>query len=214
MSSAALTPNLRAAALALGQGVGVILTGLIAVIARGLLRNPLRVAIVLPLCTYLTRAGRRFNRAMERLATGTPFPAARAGSHRGGPAPAPLPSRHGWLLADLRHEAGHFHQRLATFLAQPDCAALLAACPQAARILRPICHILGLPPGALPQRPRPPRQRRPMPARPPVEPSVLQPRPAAQIPAWRHPELLPGAGPPPCPHVGWPWFAHPAFRDF
>ena len=55
----------------------------------------------------------------------------------------------------------------------PDFKDFLAAAPQAARLLRPLCHILGIAPHlALPIRPRPPRIRPPHPApQPPAPPS-------------------------------------------
>jgi hypothetical protein len=212
MQPVPLTPELRAAAPAVGTSLGALIAGLIALIARAFLRNPRRVAIILPLCTRLNRAGQRFNRVMARLAAGTRVRPSRARDRRGGAPPAPLPTQCGWLLADLRHEAAYFHHRLDALLAEPETAAILAACPQAARILRPICRMLGLRPAALPPLPRRPRKPRRKPRRPPA------PAPVAE------PELIPLAatrrlrrGPdglylPPCPHVGWPWFPHPANR--
>ena len=131
-------------ALAVAARLALILAGLAALIARAFLRNPRRVSLILPLWNRLTRAAARFTRLATRLEAGqTPRPA-RPGTHSG-PAPVNLPTAHGWLVADLRHEAVAYSNYLEAFLADPQTAALLAASPAAARILRPLRHMLGLP---------------------------------------------------------------------
>jgi hypothetical protein len=81
--------------------------------------------------------------------------------------PAPrLPRSRGWAglrMLELRQHA----EGLAHVLARPDLAPFLDACPQAGRLLRPLCHAIGaqLPPRlALPR--RAPSARRPRPAKP------------------------------------------------
>src|SRR5947209_16938317 len=56
-----------------------------------------------------------------------------------------LPRRSGWLLR-LTPSAAAARSQLEYLLADPEMAALLAEVPQAGRILRPLCHMLGIPP--------------------------------------------------------------------
>ena len=79
---------------------------------------------------------------------------------RAGMLPAPRPSRAGgaratvrassiipttpaWLLVAV-HAAGPVRAQLETLLSQAECAEFLAAVPQAMRILRPLCRMLGI----------------------------------------------------------------------
>ena len=146
---------------------------------------------------------------MDRVAAGTLASrprASRAGT-KGGAPPAKLPRQHAWLLAALRHEGAYFRNQLERMFWEPQTAALLTRLPQAARILRPICDMLGLRDPCVPQLPR--RKRRPAP-KPPSRPekpakaprddapSVFLPRPPQEI----------------CPRLltRWPWVPHPNAR--
>ena len=53
-----------------------------------------------------------------------------------------LPRRFGWLIAALGWEAAGYASHLEHLLSQPDVAAVLAACPRARRVLRPVAHML------------------------------------------------------------------------
>jgi hypothetical protein len=72
--------------------------------------------------------------------------------------PSPLPRRAAWLLRLVPETAAGASQ-LHHFLADPEVTALLAAAPRLGRILRPLCHMLGirptqaLPPPLPPSRP-------------------------------------------------------------
>ncbi len=183
----ALSAPLRAAAPGLAVRLAMILAGLAALIARAYLRHPTRAALILPLWKRLTRAARRFTALAARLAAGRPAKPSKPG--RPGTRPTPFPTRHGWLVHDLRHEAAHFTAQLEALLAEPLAAELLANSPAAARILRPLCHMLGVTKAAIP--PTTPKQ-------PPARP--IPPAPTAAL----RPEAAPLA-PPPCPHLRWPW---------
>ncbi len=77
-----------------------------------------------------------------------------------------LPRTRAWAVTHAP-ELPAFASQLSFLLARPEMAPFLAACPQAGRLLRPLCHAIGaeLPPMlALPRRPR---LRRPHTARPP-----------------------------------------------
>ena len=221
--TAPLSPALREAAPEFARIAAAILADLIALIARGFLRTPMRVTSVIPLCNYIGRTTRRLARLMARLPAPTPPRAPRPG-RSGGPAPIRLPTTKGWLIADLKYEAANFASQLNHLLNRPESVALLAHFPQAGRILRPICRMLGLDHPALARAPRKPSPRQPpspapafaglgcaadqargegradapsgRAAQPPaVAPSVFLPRPPQEL----------------CPRLltRWPWVPHP-----
>ena len=84
---------------------------------------------------------------------------------------AALPRRFGWLVRAGRHQAALFGAQLQQALNAPEMEEMLAASPQARRILRPLCRALAVempgtlaPPrtaaterDAMPQRRKPPR---------------------------------------------------------
>jgi len=110
----------------------------------------------------------RLRQPSRHLATLPP----RAGGAGGGvatPKPKPEqpkpPRRRGWVtrMAPPCAEAGGW---LSYFLHRDDMPAFLAAVPRAGRLLRPLCHMLGVTPPEylrLPPRPRRPRTPRPRP---------------------------------------------------
>ena len=55
-----------------------------------------------------------------------------------------LPRRFGWLAQAGGYQAAAFGSQLQTELNTPEMVALLAACPQAGRILRPLCRALAM----------------------------------------------------------------------
>lgn len=130
---------------------------------------------------------RRLAALLAHLAAGT-LPRQRAArphtsetGQKGG-APIPYVSRRStWVITTFGHHAAGYASQLQFLLNDPATLATLAAAPPAAhksasRILRPLCHILGvtLPPIlqasaplARPRLPRPVRPRTPPPPRPP-----------------------------------------------
>ena len=195
MEPTPIPATLRATAPGLARQLGVILAALAALVARVFLRDPRHVALIIPLWTRLTRAARRFDRLMARLAAGTPSKPRQPG--RSGSRPVPLPTGNGWLRLALRHEGAACATQLDHLLAAPETAALLAQFPQAARILRPICRMLGLRVLALPRILRPQR---------------TTPAPPSALTSGRRPDLPPpplAATAPSCPRARWPWFPRP-----
>lgn len=94
-----------------------------------------------------------------------------------------LPTRRAWIVASVGHHAAGHASQLETLLATPEATEFLTAVPQAGRILRPLCRMLGLTPPAclrLPERPRPPHQK------PRAEPRAAPPPhpPARPLPAY------------------------------
>ena len=125
----------------------------------------------------LGRIAARFTALFHRWRTNT-LPAPRP-SRTGRPyiaKPIPrLPARRGWVNIRIPASAPCTGQ-LEALLHDPELPEFLAAAPQAGRLLRPLCHALGLPEPAwlkLPPRPKP---IRPPPAKPP-EPAADQPPP-------------------------------------
>jgi len=91
-----------------------------------------------------------------------------------------LPRGYYWLIRLLPYEAAGYGSQLQALLAEPEMAALLAAAPQAGRILRPLCRLLAITPEgllALPSaagKPAPqPRAAKPAPAAPPSAISLI-----------------------------------------
>ena len=158
MPSAPLSPTLLTAAPDYARRFGLIIAGLRAVVASGLLRHPILSLIILPLYKRLGRATRRFDRLMARIAAGR-LPQPRKHTHSGKTIAKPaIPTHHGWLVRALGHHGAAYGSQLQYLLAEPGMAELLAVCPAAARIFRPLCRMLGQPdPAPRPPRPRPPR---------------------------------------------------------
>lgn len=161
-----------------------ILTGLRAAIAAHAVRDRVHEAVLVLVWGRIGRMANRFDALFARWRAGTlpkPRPS-RAGKKR---APAPLsspppaahprlPRRRAWVVGIVGWQSAGFASQLQHRLDQPDLAPFLAAVPQAGRILRPLCHMLGIaqpPPLQLP--PRPPRVRPPRPrsTRPRAEPT-------------------------------------------
>jgi len=80
-----------------------------------------------------------------------------APARRAPPAPWPrLPHKFAWLVR-LVPEAACYGGQLRHLLSEPEMAALLAASPQARRLLRPLCRMLAVaPPHAVPRAKLPP----------------------------------------------------------
>ena len=202
------TPPLRASDFA--RRLGAILLALAALVAHGLLRDPFRAPLIVPLWNLITRAARRLDGAFARFAAGivprpraaTPgaaSPSAASPSASSPRAATPdaasprvksvLPTRRGWLTVALGSQAAAYATQIEFLLAEPEAAEALAGSLAARRILAPIRHMLGV----VAPRPRRPRVRvRPQPAPAPLAP----PRPIP--PAWmREFELPPSA------HLQW-----------
>jgi len=169
--------------------IAVILTGLRAAIAASAalrFRDPaladcsaIRTALLCRAWYYIARTTARLERLIALWHAGAlPQPRAPRATPPATPSPgattAPkprLPTRQAWIVTTVGHHAAGFASQLNHLLAQPDFAAFAAAAPQAGRLLRPLCRMLGIPtPPAIP-RPKPPRKpRAPHPAPPPAEP--------------------------------------------
>jgi hypothetical protein len=118
-----------------------------------------------------------------------------------------LPSGFGWLIGRARVAFGR--SQLSHLLADPDMQDMIAAIPQMAHHLRPVCRMLGVrpPPGLFPPRRRP---RRPPPETPAPESPARQPEAAVATPSpppdlGPVPQPLAGIYVPPPPRFGKRW---------
>ena len=129
-------------ALELARRFGLILAGLGALVARGFLRRPALVGLIVPLFGWLSRSVRRFGRAMARPVVARAADGGRARGDRA--ARLRLPAGRGWLVRVLGYEAVGYGSQLEALLAEPEMVAVLAAVPAVGRILRPLCRMLGV----------------------------------------------------------------------
>ena len=110
-----------------------------------------------------------------------------------------LPQGRGWLVRDLGYEAAGFGSQLQAVLEAPDVAALLVMHPAVARVLRPVCHMLGL--SLVDGRVAPPPSSVAREPRPPAQPKMWRPRPAMPVqaevfrPGWERPVAAWGCDP-------------------
>jgi len=110
--------------------------------------------LVTLLWTRLARLTARFDALVARLTAGHPAAPCRQRTRPTSTAPARkapaaglrLPRSHTWLIRLLPGEAACFGGQLQALLADPAMAALLAAAPEAGRILRPLCRLLAIAP--------------------------------------------------------------------
>jgi hypothetical protein len=177
----------QTASLAPADRLALIIEGLCQAVARKGGITGLAGPFLILIWTRLRRTATRFTRAAltpsgARSAPNHP-PAviARSGAtkqsrRRPKPASPLLPRRRAWLLRLIPETAAGASQ-LRHFLADPEVATLLAEAPHLQRILRPLCHMLGIRPNQAPPLP-----------------------PPYAVPAMHlAPPRLPGAAPPPLP---------------
>ncbi len=125
--------------------LGVVMAGLVALVARRFLRMPGLMGLTGLLCGRIARAVWRFARVLTRPAKALVARprASRAGGDRA--RPVSLPQRRGWLVHELGWEAAGYAGQLQALLDDPALRAILVAMPAAGRILRPLCRMLGVP---------------------------------------------------------------------
>ncbi len=169
-----------------------ILTNLRAALGRAMARDHARIPLLTLVWTRVGRSIARFETLFARWRANTlPKPRkSRAGQARPSRPKPFFPTTRAWLVFATGHETAGCASQLQYLLAgSPDLADFLAAAPQANRILRPLCHMLGV---QMPGDPPPPA---PKPAKPPkpVSTPSLPPPPAPERPAlrWGSPILTP-----------------------
>lgn len=163
---------------------------------RGFLAGPLVILI----WVRLNRLAGRILRLVARIEAGeaprTPRPRGPR-PHRSRPPRPPLPRGKAWLVRLVPELAACAGSQLQYLLTEPDMQALAAADPRIGRLLRPLCHMLGLaPPPEIAKPPPAPRAR-------PERPASLEAPPAAASqaapPSPRRPAPLSASLPAPLP---------------
>ncbi|HET9146869.1 MAG TPA: hypothetical protein VFN77_02350, partial [Acetobacteraceae bacterium] len=101
-------------------------------------------ALTILLWTRLRRAAARFT-ALAAQNQPPPANPRRARIRKPRPAPPRLPRGFAWLLAPVPEAAASASQ-LRHLLAEPEMQGLIAADPRFGRILRPLCHMVGIRP--------------------------------------------------------------------
>ena len=167
---------------------GGILTALRAGLARHAGGQGARADRLMHLHRHLGRVVVRFERLFARFQAGTlpsqtgakPRPSRAGQAPTGGPAAERirLPSGRLWLVPLAQPPAAVAASHLRHWMAHPDVEKFLAAAPQAGRILRPLCRMLGI--EASPDVPAslnlpPPPRFRPSPPPPPPCRGVIDP---------------------------------------
>ena len=145
-ASALHAPCLRELAPEMAGRVGMIMDKLKALIAARFLKIPLLLPLLMPLWTRLNRIQRRLKRAMELHGVMRRVRASQAGrsARVRDAAEVRLPQRFGWLVWALGWEAAAYAGHLEQLLAQPEIMEVLAACPGASRVLRPVARMLAI----------------------------------------------------------------------
>ena len=146
-----------------------------------------RTAIFVLLVNRIGRMANRFDALFSKWQAGTlpkPRPS-RAGQSRRPCQRLRLPGRRAWRLHVTEHvrlAAAACGGQLQHQFATPDFDKFLQAAPQAGRILRPLCHMLGIDPPTPLRLPKRPRPARPRPA--PAQASPLRPQPTPPHPIY------------------------------
>ena len=135
----------------LARRFGMIMAGLGAVIARRFLKMPHLMRFTVQLYSYLSRAVRRFHRALN--GTGNPRARRARGDRADGARvrPLALPSGRGWIVRELGWEAAAFMSQLQALLSEAEARAVVDRLPGVGRVLRPICRMLGVTAAVVPK---------------------------------------------------------------
>jgi hypothetical protein len=124
-----------------------LLTGLQAAIAVVAARERALTALLVAVWGRIGRISTRLERLIALWRAGMlPAPRTRWGRVPGTPVNKALsvfPATPAWLLVAVR-EAAPYGTRLEELLSEAECEAFLAAAPQARRLLRPLCRMLGI----------------------------------------------------------------------
>ncbi len=117
-------------------------------------RRLLQAALVHLVHRRLGQILRRLEGMVSRFQAGRLRPALARGAGETGLADVPRPRRKtgvrlwpggfAWLVREVGWEAAGFGCQLRAVLEAPEMVALLAACPQAVRVLRPVCRMLAI----------------------------------------------------------------------
>ena len=124
-----------------------LLSGLQAAIAVVAARERALTVLLVAVWGRIGRISKRLERLIALWRAGMlPAPRVRRGRVPGTQVSKPvsvIPATPGWLLVAVR-EAAPFGAGLESMLSEAECVEFLAAAPQARRLLRPLCRMLGV----------------------------------------------------------------------
>ena len=173
----------------LGGLFAMTIGGIYALVAPWISAQPARAPFWMLILNRLNRMVLRLDRLALRFAAGTlPAPHPSRASQPRKPPAAPvgqqtlprLSRANAWLVR-LVQRTIQFSGQVETLINSPEGAALIAAAPQAGRIFRPLCRMLGIPQPASIRLPPRPRRTRPAP-----KPKQTAHRPT-RAPKFQHP---------------------------
>jgi hypothetical protein len=126
----------------------VSLAGLRRSVAARIGAGMMAAAMILLVWRRIARVDQALQALMARFQSGTLRVVAtpRMGGGGGGARDlgSRLPLRFGWLLGVVPFEAAAYAGQVRAVLAEPEMVALIAAAPQARRVLAPLCRMLGI----------------------------------------------------------------------
>ncbi len=124
------------------------LDGLRRVVAARIAGGMMAAAMILLVWQRLQRIERRIKGMLARFRQGRLVVRraviSRVGVVRSGGGVARLPRDFAWLVKLVPYQAACFAGQISTLLGEPEMVALLAAAPQARRVLAPLCRMLGI----------------------------------------------------------------------
>ncbi len=164
MNTTPPNPALRDQMEAICVRFSAIVNALLQVVCPLFANNPKPVVPERAIAMYLLRTKARFIALLARIAAGI---APRPESARKTPR-VRLPQRKSWLASEIGWQGRSIASGIATLLNEPATAEIVVANPQAQRLLRPLCRMLGLAIPAIPRllrKPRKPRKPKPKPRR-------------------------------------------------
>ncbi len=129
------------------------LEGLRRLVASRIAGGMMAAAMIVLVWQRLQRIEGRIGRMLARFRAGRLVVrgevAGRVAGVRTGGGSAGLPRGFAWLVQLIPHQAANFAGQIGAVLAEPEMVALLAAAPQARRVLAPLCRMLGIAPEVL-----------------------------------------------------------------
>ena len=168
-----------------------ILRDLRAVIGTHVVTDTLRLPLLTLLWTHLGRTARRFESLFRKWQAGSlpnPRPSRAGQPRKPQPAQLRLPRTRAWVVAELGYRAAGHAGQLQHLLNDSRMVDFIAAVPQAGRLLRPLCAMLGITASpvvpAVLKLPPPPRFR-PSPPPPPPYLGIIDPPEAPPLPTGR-----------------------------
>jgi hypothetical protein len=132
----------------LGDRISLTLDNLHRAVAARIAGGAMQAAMILLVCQRVRRTDRLIRALLARFLAGRLRVVAVSrrgvGAGRTRVISPRLPRGFGWLLPMVPYQAAGFASQFRVSLAEPEMVALIAATPQARRVLGPLCRMLGI----------------------------------------------------------------------